>query len=76
MVFIGFDPPFGVRVCLHAGNTKEDVEGLASAVVRWAQQEVNLSSHSANADVLRPRWQHGTGVSRRDDLVRLGEAKL
>jgi 8-amino-7-oxononanoate synthase len=25
-----------VRVCLHARNTKEDIERLAESVVRWA----------------------------------------
>ncbi|KAI0075998.1 PLP-dependent transferase [Panus rudis PR-1116 ss-1] len=29
-----------VRVCLHAGNTREEVEGLVSGVVEWALREV------------------------------------
>ena len=28
-----------VRVCLHSGNTKEEVEGLALALVEWARNE-------------------------------------
>ena len=27
-----------VRICLHAGNTKEDVEKLAIGAVRWAEE--------------------------------------
>ena len=27
-----------VRVCLHSGNTREDVECLANGVVRWAKE--------------------------------------
>lgn len=29
-----------VRVCLHAGNTREQVEGLARAVAEWARAEL------------------------------------
>lgn len=25
-----------VRICLHAGNTKEDVEKLAMGIIQWA----------------------------------------
>ncbi|KIK70132.1 hypothetical protein GYMLUDRAFT_34599 [Collybiopsis luxurians FD-317 M1] len=31
-----------VRVCLHAGNTSEDVEALVKGVVGWAQAESNV----------------------------------
>lgn len=28
-----------VRICLHAGNTKEEIEGLVEVVRRWARDQ-------------------------------------
>lgn len=30
-----------VRVCLHAGNAKEDVDRLVDGIVRWAQETLS-----------------------------------
>jgi 8-amino-7-oxononanoate synthase len=29
-----------VRICLHAGNSKDEVDGLISGIVRWAEAEM------------------------------------
>ena len=29
-----------IRVCLHAGNTREEVERLAGAMVGWAKEQM------------------------------------
>ncbi|KAG6850611.1 hypothetical protein C0991_010235, partial [Blastosporella zonata] len=40
-----------VRVCLHAGNTREDVERLACAAVRWAQEMMAQDLREEEAQV-------------------------
>ncbi|CAL1715848.1 unnamed protein product [Somion occarium] len=40
-----------VRVCLHAGNTSEEVEGLALAMVQWAREQVRGNEKSESTTV-------------------------
>lgn len=39
-----------VRVCLHAGNTKEDVDRLVWSVVRWVQEVLNAGARKTNGN--------------------------
>lgn len=32
-----------VRICLHAGNTREEVEGLVKVVEEWVVSELGLT---------------------------------
>lgn len=45
-----------VRVCLHAGNTREDVENLVNGMVAWAEQVIEESRRK------RKRGDVGAGV--------------
>lgn len=37
-----------VRVCLHAGNTKEDVDRLIRSVVEWAEEVLRADTRRSN----------------------------
>ena len=39
-----------IRVCLHAGNTKEEVDRLAHAMVEWAREEMQESTFVVKPD--------------------------
>ncbi|KAG9121621.1 hypothetical protein FRC07_002358, partial [Ceratobasidium sp. 392] len=38
-----------VRICLHAANTVEEVDGLVDALVEWAEEEVRIQSQRRGA---------------------------
>jgi 8-amino-7-oxononanoate synthase len=40
-----------VRVCLHAGNSVKDVEGLVMAVEEWVRLELELENKKQNGKV-------------------------
>lgn len=41
-----------VRVCLHAGNTEEEVDSLAQAMVEWARNEMESTQRKQGSRVL------------------------
>lgn len=41
-----------VRVCLHAGNTREDVERLVDGIVEWAEEIVRDNENGSEVNGL------------------------
>lgn len=58
-----------VRVCLHAGNTKDDVERLVNGIVKWAEDTLKARKEEPRTKVLDGRFS-------RDSVGRNIESKL
>ncbi|KAI0791196.1 PLP-dependent transferase [Abortiporus biennis] len=52
-----------IRVCLHAGNTREEVEALANAMVEWAENEMKNPKENSQIEGLGPTKDSVSQVS-------------
>lgn len=59
-----------VRVCLHSGNTREEVKGLAEGVVEWAKEWIREREGGGGEEGER---ESGVCVVEESDVGRKGE---
>jgi 8-amino-7-oxononanoate synthase len=58
-----------VRVCLHAGNTKDDIQRLVNGIVKWAEDTLQVQKEETRTGVLDALFS-------RDSIGGIIESKL